>query len=52
VEQKVDINEEKLRRYFKYWLNMISDLIEKQYLGYAKAEVPKVVIIIEGIDEC
>jgi len=29
---------------------MISDHIEKEYLGYSKTEVPKVAIIIEGID--
>ena len=32
-------------------LAIISDLIEKEYLGYVKAEIPKVVIVIEGIDE-
>jgi hypothetical protein len=41
-----------LRRYFKYWLEVASDFIEKEYLGYVKSEVPKVVIVIEGIDEC
>ena len=46
IEQKVDLNEEKLRRYFKYWLEVTSDFLKKQYLGYQKEEVPKVVIII------
>lgn len=31
---------------------MASDHIEKEFLGYAREEVPKVVIVIEGIDEC
>lgn len=48
----MDLNEEKLRRYFKYWLEVASDHIDKQFLGYAREEVPKVVIVIEGIDEC
>jgi hypothetical protein len=52
IEQRVDLNDEKLRRYFKYWLEVVSDLIEKEYLGYVKTEIPKVVVIIEGIDEC
>lgn len=50
VEQRVDLNDEKLRRYFKYWLEVASDFIEKEYLGYQKTEIPKVVIVIEGID--
>lgn len=48
----MDLNEEKLRRYFKYWLEVASDHIEKEFVGYARTEVPKVVIVIEGVDEC
>lgn len=42
----MDLNEEKLRRYFKYWLEVASEHIEKEFLGYARTEVPKVVIVI------
>ena len=35
-QQKVDLNDEKLRRYFKYWLEVISDLIEKELVGISK----------------
>jgi hypothetical protein len=32
-------------------LEVVSDLIEKQFLGYVRQEVPKVVIVIEGVDD-
>lgn len=27
-------------------------MIDKEHLGYARGEVPKVVVVIEGIDQC
>ena len=52
MQQRVDLNEEKLRRYFKYWLELTSEMIDKEHLGYKREEVPKVVVVIEGIDQC
>lgn len=36
VQQRVDLNEEKLRRYFKYWLELTSEMIDKEHLGYRR----------------
>ena len=45
------MNEEKIRRFFKYWLDVTSEQIEKDNLGYSRAEKETLCIIIEGIDQ-
>ncbi|EAS04845.2 Sm protein (macronuclear) [Tetrahymena thermophila SB210] len=51
IQQKVELLEEKLRKYFSYWLNHCSDKLEKQLKYGEKVNYDKVIIIIEGIDQ-
>lgn len=50
IQQKVELLEEKLRRYFAYWLNHCSDKLEKELKYGEKVNYDKVILIIEGID--
>lgn len=47
---KVDLLEEKLRKYFAYWLTHCSDKIDKELKYGDKVHYDKVIIIIEGVD--
>lgn len=51
INQKVELRDERLRQYFKYWLEIADKQIERSYLTYSKQEKKLVVIIIEGIDK-
>lgn len=46
----MELNEERVRRYFPYWLETASSVIERRYIGYEESEKKKVVIVIEGAD--
>ncbi|CAD8161669.1 unnamed protein product [Paramecium pentaurelia] len=50
IKQKVELVEEKLRRYFHYWLEICSRELEQQFLNGAKIIYDKVILIFEGID--
>ncbi|CAK69854.1 unnamed protein product (macronuclear) [Paramecium tetraurelia] len=50
IKQKVELVEEKLRRYFHYWLEICSRELEQQFLNGAKVIYDKVILIFEGID--
>jgi hypothetical protein len=51
IKQKVEVNEEKIRRYFSYWLDITSQKIEKENIGYDTAEKQVLIIVIDGIEE-
>ncbi|EGR26947.1 TPR repeat protein [Ichthyophthirius multifiliis] len=51
IDQKVELLEEKLRKYFSYWLNHCSDKLEKQLKQGEVVLYDKIIIIIEAIDQ-
>lgn len=46
----MELLEEKLRKYFAYWLNVCNNKIENAIIEDAKVIYGKIIIIIEGID--
>ncbi|CAD8212015.1 unnamed protein product [Paramecium pentaurelia] len=50
IKQKVELLEEKLRRYFQYWLEICSRQLEQQIINGAKIIYDKVILVFEGID--
>lgn len=50
ITQKVELLEEKLRRYFAYWLELCNKELETQIQRDAKNIYDKIILIFEGID--
>ncbi|CAD8126406.1 unnamed protein product [Paramecium sonneborni] len=50
IKQKVELLEEKLRRYFQYWLEICSRQLEQQIINGAPIIYDKVILVFEGID--
>ncbi|CAD8174304.1 unnamed protein product [Paramecium pentaurelia] len=50
IKQKVELLEEKLRRYFQYWLEICSRQLEQQIINGAEIIYDKVILVFEGID--
>lgn len=52
IRQRVDLLEEKIRKYFAYWLDTCSSEIEKQQVVLSTHDIyEKIVIVIEGVDK-
>lgn len=52
IRQRVDLLEEKIRKYFAYWLDTCSSEIEKQQVVLSTQDIyEKIVIVIEGVDK-
>jgi hypothetical protein len=52
INQTVDLLEEKIRKYFAYWLDICSSEIQKQQVIYCSQDIySKIVIVIEGVDK-
>jgi arabinogalactan endo-1,4-beta-galactosidase len=51
LKQSVDLLEENIRKFFAYWLDIVSAEVEKQQVIYCAQEIyHKVVIVIEAVD--
>ena len=51
LKQNVDLLEQNIRKFFAYWLDIVSAEVEKQQIIYCSQEIyHKVVIVIEGVD--
>lgn len=51
LKQNVDLLEENIRKFFAYWLDIVSAEVEKQQVIYCAQEIyHKVVIVIEAVD--
>jgi hypothetical protein len=51
LKQSVDLLEENIRKFFAYWLDIVSSEVEKQQIIYCAQEIyHKVVIVIEAVD--
>lgn len=51
LKQNVDLLEENIRKFFAYWLDIVSSEVEKQQVIYCAQEIyHKVVIVIEAVD--
>ncbi|CAD8176209.1 unnamed protein product [Paramecium pentaurelia] len=50
IGQKVELLEEKLRKYFAYWLDICNSHIENQILKEAKTLYNRVILIFEGVN--
>lgn len=51
LKQSVDLLEENIRKFFSYWLDIVSAEVEKQQIIYCAQEIyQKVVIVIEAVD--
>ena len=50
IDQKVELHEEKLRKYFSYWLDVCSERIEQQAIKNLDVQYNKIILVFEGID--
>jgi hypothetical protein len=50
IGQKVELHEEKLRKYFSYWLQVCNDTIENQVINNPEIIYEKIILVFEGID--
>lgn len=50
ISQKVEIHEEKLRKYFPYWMEICSKTLRKQALEQGKNPSRKIVLVFPSID--
>ncbi|CAD8193095.1 unnamed protein product [Paramecium octaurelia] len=50
IKQKVELLEEKLRRFFQYWLEICSRQLDQQIINGAPIIYDKVILVFEGID--
>ena len=51
LKQPVDLLEENIRKFFGYWLDIVSSEVEKQQVIFCAQEIyQKVVIVIEAVD--
>lgn len=52
IKQGVDLLEEKIRKYFAYWLDTCSTEIEKQQVLLSSNDIfSKIIVVIEGVDK-
>lgn len=50
IDQKVELHEEKLRKYFGYWLDVCNQRIENQAIKNLDILYDKIILVFEGID--
>jgi hypothetical protein len=50
ISQKVELHEEKLRRYLAYWLEVCDRSIESQAINNVDQQYEKVILIFEGVN--
>ena len=50
INQKVETNEEKLRRFFPYWMEVCSKALHKKRLDEGKSRSKKIIIVVSDID--
>lgn len=50
IGQKVELHEEKLRKYFAYWLDVCNQRIENQIIQNVATVYDKIILVFEGID--
>jgi hypothetical protein len=50
IDQKVELHEEKLRKYFSYWLDVCNQRIENQAIKNLDVLYNKIILVFEGID--
>jgi hypothetical protein len=50
IDQKVELHEEKLRKYFAYWLDVCNQRIENQAIKNLDVLYNKIILVFEGID--
>lgn len=50
IDQKVELHDEKLRKYFAYWLDVCDQRIENQAIKNMDVHYNKIVLVFEGID--
>ncbi len=51
IDQKVELHGEKLRTYFKYWLDLCNRYIENQIINSAECIYSKIIIVLDAIDQ-
>ncbi len=49
ITQKIELQEEKLRRYFNYWLEVCDRKLERQLIE-GETDYRQIIVILEGID--
>ena len=50
IDQKVELHDEKLRKYFSYWLDVCNQRIENQAIKNLDVLYNKIILVFEGID--
>lgn len=50
INQKVETNEEKLRRFFPYWMEVCSKALQKKNLEEGKSRARRIILVICGVD--
>ena len=50
IDQKVELHDEKLRKYFAYWLDVCDQRIENQAIKNLDIHYNKIILVFEGID--
>ena len=50
IDQKVELHDEKLRKYFAYWLDVCDQRIENQAIKNLDVHYDKIILVFEGID--
>ena len=50
IGQKVELHEEKIRKYFAYWLDVCNQRIENQSFQNIDLIYEKIILVFEGID--
>lgn len=50
IDQKVELHDEKLRKYFSYWLDVCNQRIENQAIKNLDVLFNKIILVFEGID--
>ena len=50
IGQKVELHEEKIRKYFSYWLDVCNQRIENQAIQNLETIYEKIILVFEGID--
>lgn len=50
IDQKVELHDEKLRKYFAYWLDVCNQRIENQAIKNLDVLYNKIILVFEGID--
>jgi ribosomal protein L5 len=50
IGQKVELHEEKIRKYFAYWLDICNQKIENQTFQNLDHMYEKIILVFEGID--